>query len=248
MADNTSQVPQPQPPAPWPRTVLWIAVVFGFAGAATLVFRSCVDAPGRVIGQAGNALATVAAAFNRGTITTSFVSYATTLSNNLHLQVATLRQTEVFSRREEKSTGFGYIPLPDVVVEARAPVEYVYYLDLKESWRFVLKDQVVQVFAPPLHFNQPAVDASAITYEVTKGYFKTAEAQEHLKRAITPLVAARARDNLGLVREAARRQTAEFVENWLLRVFRDGREYAVKVYFPDEPLPGPVLLPGVPLP
>ncbi len=203
-------------------------------GGSVYVFKSCVEAPGKVIDKAGAALERVAAAFNRGQITTSFISYATTLSNTLHLQFATLTQMEIFTRKEETSTGFGYIPLPDVVVEARAPVEYTYYLDLQKKWRFVLKDQTVQVFAPPIEFNKPAVDASGITYEVRKGFFKTAEAQEKLKQSITSLVRGRAQENIHLVREIGRKQTADFVEHWLIKNFADGKNYQVKVYFPPE--------------
>ncbi len=209
-------------------------------GGSVYVFKSCVEAPGKAIDKAGAALEKVVAAFNRGSITTSFISYATTLSNSLHLQFATLNQMELFTRKEETSTGFGYIPLPDVVVEARAPVEYNYYLDLKKPWRFTVKDNTVTVFAPPIEFNKPAVDASAITYEVRKGYFKTAEAQEKLKQSITSLVRMRAKENLPLVREIGRRQTAGFVEHWLLKNFSDGKEFHVNVYFPDEEAPSDV--------
>jgi len=180
----------------------------------------------------------VAAAFNRGTVTTSFVSYATSISNTTYLQFATLKQMEIFTRKEEPSTAFGYIPLPDVVVEARAPVEYTYYLDFKAKWQFVLRDNVIYVIAPPIRYNKPAVDASKLNYEVKKGYVKTAEAQDNLKQSITGLVVLRAKENIQLVRETGRKQTADFVEKWLSKSFADGKEYPVKVFFPDEPMPG----------
>src|SRR5438128_1577680 len=115
---------------PWARAVMWIAIVGFFVGAGLYVFKSCVNAPVNFVGKASQALSTLAAAFNQGTVTTSFVSYATTISNYQRLQITGLKQTEIFTRTEETSTAFGYVPLPDVVVEARAPVEYTYYLDL----------------------------------------------------------------------------------------------------------------------
>ncbi len=236
--------PQPTPQQSWARATMWMVVVGILALNAVIFLRTCTAIPGKtldkagqVIDKAGHALSNIAAAFNQGTITTVFLSYATTISNHQHLQVATLRQTEVFTRTNQPSTAFGYVPLPDVVVEARAPVEYTYYLDFNASWRFVLKDGVILVTAPPLHFNKPAVDASAISYEVRKGLIKTAEAQENLKRSITSLVTIRARENVPLVRENARKQTAEFVENWLMKSFTDARQHPVKVYFADEKLP-----------
>jgi hypothetical protein len=247
MADEPEQPSTPpvaKPPMNWPKATLWMLVVFVVALNAALFLKSCrelpgdvIDKTGKVIDKAGHALATVAAAFNRGTITTSFVSTATTLSNHQHLQFATLKQTEIFTHHEEKSTAFGYVPLPDVVVEARAPVEYTYYVDLKAKWEMTLKDNTIHVFTPPIRSNKPAVDASAIAYEVKKGYLKTDEAQETLKRSITSLVTLRAKDNVPLVRETGRKEIAEFVENWLARSFADGSNYNVKVYFPGEKTP-----------
>jgi hypothetical protein len=233
------ETPNPsEPPIPanarWAKTVLWLGVLFIIALNGALVFKSCVEAPGKVIDKAGAALERVAAAFNRGTITTSFVSYATSVTNSLHLEFATLKQMEIFSRQEKTSTGFGYIPLPEVVVEARAPVEFTYYLDLEGPWRIEVKDQFVHVFAPPIKFNKPSVDASAIQYEVRKGLLKTSEAQERLKRSITSLVTLRAQENIPLVRETGRSQAEKFIETWLLKSFADGKQYAIKVHFADE--------------
>jgi hypothetical protein len=247
--EQTSAPPLAKEPMNWPKATLWMAIVFVIALNAALFLKTCRDLPGdvvdktgKVIEKTGTALATVAAAFNRGTITTSFVSTATTLSNHQHLQFATLKQTEIFTHHEEKSTAFGYVPLPDVVVEARAPVEYIYYVDLKAKWEMTLKDNTIHVFTPPIRANKPAVDASAITYEVKKGYLKSDEAQENLKRSITSHVTLRARDNVPLVRETGRKEIAEFVENWLARSFTDGKNYNVKVYFPGEKPPQGVVI------
>lgn len=247
--EQTSAPPMAKPPMNWPKATLWMMVIFVVSLNALLFLKSCRDLPGdmvdktgKVIDKAGSALASVAQAFSRGTLTTSFVSTATTLSNQQHLQFATLKQTEIFTHHEAKSTAFGYVPLPDVVVEARAPVEYTYHVDLKAKWELTLKDNTIHVLAPPIRANKPAVDASAISYEVKKGYLKTDEAQENLKRSITSLVTLRAKDNVGLVRETGRKEIAEFVENWLARSYTDGKQYNVKVYFPGEKPPEGVLV------
>src|SRR5687767_2963331 len=256
MADEIEQ-PAPQPaqpeaPAPgmnWPKATLWMVVTLIVAVNAALILRTCLNAPanlaektGQAISKTGSALATVAAAFNRGTYTTSFVSYATSISNHQYLQFATLKQHEIFTHTEEKSTAFGYVPLPDVVVEARAPVEYTYFVDMNAKWELKLRDGTIDVFAPPIRANKPAVDASAIHYEVRKGYLKSDEALENLKRSITSLVTLRAKDNIPLVRETGRKEISEFVENWLARSFTDGKKYNVKVYFPNEKGPDGVVI------
>ena len=207
-----------------------------------------MDKTGKVIEKAGKALSDIASAFRQGNITTEFFSYATTVSNQQYFQFATLKQREVFTRTEETTTGFGYIPLPEVIVEARAPVEYTYHLDFNGKWNFVLKDNVVYVLAPPIRFNRPSVDVSSITYEVKKGYLKTDEALENLKKSLTSLALIKARDNIPLVRENGRKLTAEFVERWLLKSFTDGKNYTVKVFFPDEKSPDAVPLNKAPLP
>src|SRR5262245_15107517 len=132
MADPApSTPPTPAPPKnDWARATLWIMVVAIVAINTALALRSCRNLPGDTLDKAGKALANVASAFSQGRITTEFISYATGVSNQHYLQFATLKQTELFTRTEETTTAFGYIPLPDVVVEARAPVEFTYYLDL----------------------------------------------------------------------------------------------------------------------
>jgi len=226
---------------------LWMMVVFVVALNAALVVRSCRSLPGealdktaRIIEKAGQALANVASAFHQGTIRTEFTSYATTITNQQFYQFATLRQRETFTRSEETTTGFGYIPLPEVVVEARAPVEYTYHLDFNGPWNFVLKDNIVHVFPPPIRFNKPSIDASEIAYEVKKGYLKTDEAVASLKKSLTSLAVLKARENIPLVRESCRQQTTLFVEHWLIKAFADGSNYAVKVHFPGEPVPSGV--------
>ena len=231
---------------------MWMVIALIVSVNVLLLLKSCRDVPGealdktgQVIDKAGKALSNIAMAFKQGSVATAFVSYATTISNHQRLQVATVKQMEIFTQTNQSSTAFGYVPLPDVVVEARAPVECTYYLDLHAPWSFVLTNGVILATAPPLQFNKPAVDASAISYEVRKGRFKTAEAQESLKRSISALVVLRAKENVPLVRESARRQTSEFIAQWLMKSFADAKQYPVKVYFADERIPEslPPLLP-----
>jgi hypothetical protein len=250
-------LPPPARPTPhevWARATMWIVIVAMVVGAGVYVFRSCVEAPAKVIdktgealGKAGNALVTVMSAFNRGTITTSFLSYATSITPTHRLQFATLRQTEIFTRKDEASTAFGYVPLPEIVVEARAPVEYTYYLDLNARWQLVLQDEVLYVLAPEIRFNKPAVDASEIQFDVRKDSLlrDTKTAQENLKKSITSLAERRAKENVSLIRDTGRKQTAEFVEKWLAKSFTDGKGRPVKVYFPDEtpPIQAPLVTP-----
>lgn len=230
----------------WAWPAAWICIVLILAAAGLYVFKSLRDLPGEAaskttaaVADAGKRLVELAAAFNRGTVTTSFISYASTLSSGHYLQFANLSQTELFSHSDQATTGFGYIPLPEIIVEARAPVEYTYYLDLNAKWELRLEDQVIYVLAPPIRFNKPSVDASRIEYEVRKdSVFRNGkDAKENLKQSITFLANQKARENVPIVRELGRKKTGEFVEKWLAKTFLDGKRYPVKVFFPGEPLP-----------
>lgn len=260
--------PAGEPPsekALWVSAVKWVLIVLILVTAMVLLFKSCrgpvdmVDAATKggaemvnqagkagaeVIREAGKQLATVAAAFKQGTITRTFESHRTSVNPQLRLQVAELKETAVFTQRSSASAVFGLIPLPDVFVEARAPVECTYYLDLAGEWRFELVNGLVRVTAPAIRHNTPAVDASRITYEVRKGSVirDHANAMDELKKSISGLAQERAGENIQLVRETCRRQACEFVETWLAKNFADGAKQHVKVIFADEA--GDVVLPG----
>jgi len=222
-----------------PVAIAAVAVVAISAASALYVFRSVRAIPGEALQGARQLMDDargVAAAFRTGTATLSFASYATEVKAGMFLQFATLSQVEIFERKDEATLFWGQLALPEVIVEARAPVEYTYYLDLKAPWSFALDGGVVHVTAPPVAFNTPAVDASAIRYEVRKGSILRDEASvvEKLKLGLTELARRRAREHIALVRDTGRRQTEEFVETWLRSRFPDGAAFRAKVRFQDE--------------
>jgi hypothetical protein len=121
-------------------------------------------------------------------------------------------------------------------VEATAPVEYTYYLDFNEPWELRQAGDEIEVIAPDIRFNTPAVDASAIRYRVLADSLLRDEATAiaRLKAGITAMAHQRARQNRDLVREIGRRRTEEFVESWLVNNFSDAGRYRARVRFADE--------------
>lgn len=217
-----------------------VAIVLILVLAGLYIFRQITAIPEKAAQAIKNGLKElvhVAAAFNRGAITTTFISYATQVEGSSRFQFATLKQMEIFERKDEGA--FGFIPLPDVIAEARAPVEFTYYLDFNGTWKIMVAGGVVCVLTPPIQFNKPAVDASKIKYEIKKGSVLRRESKvmEELKESVTGLSIRRAKDNIPLVREQGRKQVEAFVKTWLLRDFSDGANYRVTVIFPDEPMP-----------
>lgn len=226
--------PPPSSQATWAKAVTIIAVALILAWTVREVAR-----------RSAEAVKTVANAFRSGNVTNLFLSYATTVEPTSRLQFATLKEMEVFERRDSRIV-LG-IPLPEVVVEARVPVECTYYVDLKGKWEFhpgpsglsTGDPRVVEVIAPPIQFNKPALDVSRLEYREVKSSVWRREGRviEELKASLTGFSIQRAKENIPQVREQGRGQIADFVRKWLSREFSDGAGHRIVVHFSDEPIP-----------
>jgi hypothetical protein len=239
-ARPASAAPNAPPPSrAWPLVVALLGLAAIAALVLVYVIASARRIPGDLAQQGQAALREarrIAEAFRSGTITVSFRSYATEVTGTTYFQFATLKQEEAFERKDEASLLWGQLALPDVVVEARAPVEYTYYLDFGKRWDFRREDGAVYVIAPAIEFNTPAIDASAIRFDVRSGSVLRSEAAalEKLRLGLTEMSKLRARANVELVREMGRRKTQEFVSGWLRHSFEDAGRYTVRVAFADE--------------
>lgn len=216
-----------------------VAIVAILAGASLYVFHSAGELPRDLAASGVEALRAVgelARAFKQGTVTTSFVSYATQVTATKRLQVATVSEIELFERRDEMTILWGQFALPDVVVEARAPVEYTYYVDFDKPWDFALDGPFVRVSVPALEWNTPALDVSRLAFSVREGSLLRDEASvvDGLRLALTELCRRRAGERAALAREPARRSIEAFVETWLRERFDDGKDYRARVVFGDE--------------
>lgn len=239
--------------AAWAIAATIVAVTLIVAGGALLVLRSARSLPADLAEGGRKALSElreVAAAFRTGTVSTSFRGDATSVVGATRLQFAELRQLEVFERRDSAAVLWGALALPDVVVEARVPVTYTYFLDLDKPWQFRLEEGVVHVLAPGVEWNRPAADVSALRLSVREGSVLRDEQQvlDRLRGELTPLLDRRARQHVALVRETGRRKVEAFVETWLVQRFADGRDYAARVVFVDEPLAASPQPPALPTP
>jgi len=239
--------------AAWAFAVAVIAVALIVTGGVLYLFRSARGLPAEMAESGRKALSElreVAAAFRTGSVTTTFRGDATSVTGTTRLQFAELRQEEVFERRDAAAVLWGALALPDVVVEARAPVTYTYFLDLDKEWRFKLEDGVVEVNVPPVEWNRPASDVSALRFSVREGSVLRDEqlVLDRLRAELTPLLDRRARAHVPLVREAGRRKVEAFVETWLVQRFADGKQYRARVVFADEAPPAAPRAPALPSP
>jgi len=241
----TTREPTPPQPVraphwPWALATAVVAIVLIVTAGGLYVFRSARALPTDVLEGGRRALqqlGEVAAAFRTGTVTTTFRGDAARLRGTPRLQFVELKQLESFERRDAASVLWGTLALPDVVVEAHAPVTYSYYVDLDREWRFRLEGREVLVVVPPVEWNRPAVDVSALRFAVREGSVLRDEqvVLGRLRSELTPLLERRARQHLPLVRETGRRKVEAFVETWLVERFADGGGYRARVVFGDEP-------------
>ncbi|MCL4809056.1 MAG: hypothetical protein KJ062_14910 [Thermoanaerobaculia bacterium] len=222
------------------------SLVLAILVAASILVGRVARMPGEMAGAIPRAaretatalsdgLARLATAIRMRSVTTEFTSTATEVRGTKRLQVAELSQVEVVERRD--ATRLFGIPLPDVVVSARAPVTYVYVLDLDGRWEFDLAGRTVSVLAPDLSWNAPAVDVSALTFVKAETSILRDEDRvlEELRASLTGIFRQRARQGVPLVRETARRQAEEFVRAWLLRAYGVPEDVRVVVRFRGEP-------------
>ncbi len=247
-----SETSRPQHAA-WALAAAVVAVALVVTGGALYMFRSARSLPAEVAESGRKALSElreVAAAFRTGSITTTFRGDATSVTGTTRLQFAELRQDETFERRDGAALLWGTLALPDVVVDARAPVAYTYFLDLDKQWRFRLEDGLVHVVVPPVEWNRPALDVSALRFSVREGSALRDEqlVLDRLRGELTPLLDRRARQHVPLVRETGRRRVEAFVETWLVARFSDGTQYRARVVFADEAPPSSPPAPALPSP
>jgi len=236
-ADRDSAMP-PEPSAtppdaarsPWARVVLWLGVLGIVTGGALLALRQCSHGIGENV-------ATLARAFRQGTVKEEFLSSAVKLEGANRYQVATLQEHEVFRRTETDSLVWGIIPLPAIVVQADLPVEYGYFVELERNqWEFQQEGGTILVYPPRLAPGTPAPDVSRLTYYTLEGrvWQDDKGVRERLQGTMTKELRARAVEHVPLVREMARERVRKFIEDWLLRTFRDAGDFQVKVIFPEE--------------
>ena len=242
MSEPTATAPQ-QRKSSWPKAVTIMVVTALVAGVVFYGLRMLREMPAaaiarstELVGAIGGEAAKVARAFNEKTIREEFVSRATEMAGTSRFQFASLRQEETFQRSEAGSTAWGLVPLPTVVVGARGPVEYTYYLDFAGPWEFATTDSELTVFPPAIAANPPALDVSALQFYTLEGsvWRKDGAVRERLRESLSAALIERAAKNTGLVREVGRQRLAEFVEKWLAEKFSDGARLRVKVVFPDE--------------
>lgn len=228
----------------WPVAVVLVAFLAYLAfGRASRAVEEGARAPVTAIESAGELATTIAERFKTGRITTTFTAALPRLvpEGGTRLELATMEATETFHRTDERRALFDLIPLGTNETEIRVLTTYRYHVRLDGQWRIESRDQSCVVYAPALRATlPPAIHTDRMEKRSSSGWlrFDADEQMEELERSITPTVSERAvaPETIALIRDEARRNTAEFIRNWLTIEdhWRDDRFRTVTVIFADE--------------
>ncbi len=183
----------------------------------------------------------IAENFKSGKVVTEFHDYVTKIMGTQRLQIASLNTTDIFTRVDSKSILWELIDLPDVKIEIKLPVEYTYYVDLKEKWNFEWDENLmhIKVYAPKIKPNTPAVNISDMKVTILKESIlrNVDEVRDSLFKELMPRLTRLAYEKIDLIRETARKEVSQFVSNWFVQAYLkdyDMKPKLISVYFEDE--------------
>jgi hypothetical protein len=219
---------------------MWARVLTKIGIAAVIMF-GLIFLVVYLIEKSGKTIKELSESFETGKIETEFRDYVTEVKGLHRLQVASLKTVDIFTKVDSKSILWNLIDLPDVKVEIKLPVEYTYYLDLNDKWDFQIDDSnsTIKVYAPLIKPGTPAVDISGMNVTVQEGSIlrDTDEVKEKLISELTERLQNLSFKKIEWIREAARKETIAFVNNWFVQIYFKGLEAKPKLdslFFADE--------------
>lgn len=225
----------------WFSPLITLATTTVIVGGVVIGLQTMVKAPREFADVSVEGVTRFMEGLRSSTINTTFADYATRVEGTTRLQVAQVERLEMIAR-EDAASVWGF-KLPDVMVEARYPATYTYYLELNgDDWRFDLQGDTLLVYAPSIQANLPANDISSLELHTLKTSILRNEAKvrEDLKREITGYGKMRAEEIKPLAREAGRRSVEQFIQRWLLTMpgvvgaTPAAPVRSVRVFFPEE--------------
>jgi hypothetical protein len=237
----------------WPLVVLVLGLVAYLALVqAARSLREGGRAATDMVREVGKGAVDIAAAFQTGTITRTFIAAVPRMApdSGAKLEVAAFDAVETLRTSDELRIAWDLIPLGTTVSEIRVPVTYRYHLRLDDPWRLEVEGQTCIVHAPAIRPTlPPAIYTEGLERRSESGWlrFNEAEQMAELERGLTAALSKRAADaaHLDMVRERSRLEVAEFVRSWLLLEdhWRSDRFRSVTVIFADEAPSQPSVLP-----
>ncbi|MDB6024474.1 MAG: hypothetical protein JWM68_697 [Verrucomicrobiales bacterium] len=179
--------------------------------------------------------------FSAQQITETFISAIPTLTQEMNLEVASSKQTEVFERTDARC--FIGIDLGTNTVQLKVPTTYRFFICLYDPWKLHVNGNSIVVSAPPIRCSKPpAIHTDEIQESISRGWARSSPQPmlEKMRHDLTPRLCEFAEDprRMDLVREKCRQSVAEFVKRWLEGESRwqKGKFTSIRVHFVNEPV------------
>ena len=238
----------------WPMVVLAIGVM-GFisflqsietAKDTTEVAKNAVSTARHIsetIRDVSQATVDITENFTQAKITETFMESLPEVKDagEGRLEVATMKNTKTFKRRNKLTLLWGTVSLGTTVTEIKVPATFRYHIRLSEPWKLEVRDQNCIVIAPTLRATTPvAIHTSEMQKRSDQGWarYNAKEQMIDLEKSITPRLNgyAQSKTHLNVVREHARKTVAEFVRQWLMKEdhWREDRFRTIHIIFADE--------------
>jgi len=225
----------------WP--IMWVLIIAILTGGIVFLAHSCLKTPEAATDKLRDTAKGFHDVIKQDVI--DFVKFvagpsedvsARILTNfrsfqpELKLQLATFKEDALIERTDS------HWLLPDVKLEARAPISYTYFVDLNGTWNFLVQNRKILVFPPAVQCNTPAYDVGKLTISVKEDSVlrRTEIAKEAFHNELMGYAWGRSKIQIPLIKENARKQLKTFVETWIKNNFANTEGFAVEVYFPDE--------------
>jgi hypothetical protein len=139
-------------------------------------------------------------------------------SRQKHLVLTTLNKSYQYNKSDQAIL-FKKFSLPPAIVEIRFIADIAYYVDLEKTFKLEAREDKVLVLAPLLEFQRPSVDLRTLKFEVKQKGFLIDEKKtlEKLQAELPLFLHDDAIKSLDQVREKARTELIEFLQNWFLK-------------------------------
>jgi hypothetical protein len=156
------------------------------------------------------------------------------------LEVASpLTTIEIFHREDNRYAAWGWVYLGTTTSEIKVPATYRFHIKLSELHHARIEEGVLSITVKSIHPSLPVAFDTAAMEKKTDGTWLRFDASAQLaelERSLTPALEKRALEQLGNIREVARKDVEEFVQKWIVETHPERRleVKAVKILFEGE--------------
>lgn len=175
---------------------------------------------------------------NPALLTQSFNSYVFKTQSAQKLVIFELRATEHIVQKEKLGFLWQLFSFKDVTTEMYVPVEYNFFVDMKEFFKLEWEGDKLVVHAPSLQMMTPAVNVSGITFHAKGAPFMydNKKVEQQFKDKMTEHLKAQSNYWMQSYMGEANKSLKKLVHDWLImsKIMPDIKEENLVVIFANQ--------------